>query len=165
MRGVKSKRVQCDEIWSFVYAKAKNVRDREGCPGRRRRHLDVDGDSTPTRKLMIAWLVGNRDAGNANVFMQDVANRLANRVQLTTDGHKPYLQAVESAFGVDIDYAKLVKHYGDADGAQAATAPANASAPRRRRVDGTPGSDARLHVIRRAPEPHHADEHAPASPG
>jgi len=68
----------------------------------------IDADS----KLMISYLVGGRDAGYAYEFMQDVASRLTSRVQLTTDGHRPYLEAVEDAFGVDIDYAQLVKIYG-----------------------------------------------------
>src|SRR5438270_7890092 len=111
LRGIHSQRVQCDEIWSFVYAKAKNVpAEKRGTFG----YGDVwtwtaiDADS----KLMISWRVGARDASNAYEFMQDLAGRLANRGQLTTDGHKPYLSAVEDTFGADIYYAMLVKLYG-----------------------------------------------------
>jgi len=111
IRNVNAKRVQCDEIWAFCYSKEKNVKpEYKGILG----HGDVwtwtaiDADS----KLMISYLVGQRDADYANIFMTDVASRLATRVQLTTDGHAPYLYAVEGAFGADIDYAMLVKHYG-----------------------------------------------------
>src|SRR5580658_4255662 len=98
VRGVQSKRVQCDEIWSFVYAKAKNVATAKAAPegaGDCWTWTALDADT----KLMVSWTVGNRDAGTAHVFMQDVAARLANRVQLTSDGHRPYLMAVEDAFG------------------------------------------------------------------
>jgi IS1 family transposase len=111
VRGIRSQRVQCDEIWQFCYAKEKNVpADKRGTFG----YGDVwtwtavDADT----KLTISYLIGTRDAGSAYTFMQDLASRLANRVQLTTDGHKPYLTAVEDAFGCDIDYAMLVKLYG-----------------------------------------------------
>ncbi|MGH9867009.1 MAG: IS1 family transposase [Candidatus Polarisedimenticolia bacterium] len=115
VRGVKARRVQCDEIWQFCYAKAKNVpADKKGIFG----YGDcwtwtaLDADS----KLIVSWLVGTRDAGAAFEFMQDVADRLDGRVQLTTDGHKAYLEAVEAAFGADVDYAQLVKIYGTAPG-------------------------------------------------
>jgi len=105
------KRIQCDEIWSFCYAKEKNVPEEfRGAFG----YGDVwtwtamDADS----KLIVSWLVGGRDAGTAYGFMDDLAKRLANRVQLTTDGHRAYLSAVEEAFGSEIDYAMLVKMYG-----------------------------------------------------
>src|SRR5271165_3688719 len=116
VRGVRSKRVQCDEIWSFVYTKQKNVKAAKAPPrdaGDCWTWTALDADN----KLMVAWTVGNRDAGTAHVFMQDVAARLANRVQLTSDGHKPYLEAVEDAFGDAIDYAQLVKIYGTPEGA------------------------------------------------
>jgi IS1 family transposase len=105
------KRIQCDEIWSFCYAKQKNVpADKQGQFG----YGDVwtwtalDADT----KLVPSWRVGTRDAGTAFEFMHDLAGRLTNRVQLTTDGHRVYLNAVESAFGSNIDYAMLVKIYG-----------------------------------------------------
>lgn len=111
VRGVKSHRIQCDEIWQFCYAKEKNVPvKKKGIFGYGDvwTWVAVDADT----KLTIAYLVGKRDAGCAYEFMQDLANRLANRVQLTTDGLKVYLEAVEGAFGCDIDYATLVKIYG-----------------------------------------------------
>ena len=111
LRNLNCKRIECDEIWAFCYAKQKNVPDsKKGQFG----YGDVwtwvalDADS----KLAVTWLVGLRNAEWANAFMEDVAGRLANRVQLTTDGLKAYLEAVDSAFGADIDYAQLVKLYG-----------------------------------------------------
>lgn len=113
VRGVKSCRIQCDEIWQFCYAKEKNVpADKKGQFG----YGDVwtwtavDADS----KLTVSYLVGTRDAGSAYAFMQDLASRIATRIQLTTDGLKIYVDAVEGAFGADIDYAMLVKVYGAA---------------------------------------------------
>ncbi len=109
-RGLKCKRVQCDEIWSFVYAKDKNVpADKQGKFGYGSvwTWTAIDADT----KLIPSFLVGNRDALTARVFIQDLASRLANRVQLTTDGLKVYLTAVESAFGADVDYAMLNKIY------------------------------------------------------
>ncbi len=112
LRNLPCKRVQCDEIWSFVYAKAKNV-----TPAIAEQHPDAGDVWTWTAldaetKLVVSWLVGARDAGAAYEFMTDVASRLRHRVQLTTDGHVPYLNAVEDAFGADIDYAMLQKLYG-----------------------------------------------------
>lgn len=111
VRAVASKRVQCDEIWSFCYAKDKNLpeeyRGQFGM-GSVWTWVGMDADS----KLAISWLVGNRDASYAHIFMQDVASRLKNRVQLTTDGLKAYLDAVEANFGANIDFAQLVKLYG-----------------------------------------------------
>ncbi|HUP90953.1 MAG TPA: IS1 family transposase [Solimonas sp.] len=113
LRNLKCKRVQADEIWSFVYAKAKNA------PG----HKKVKGQAgdcwtwtalCADSKLIVSWMVGDRNASIANRFMADVSNRLADRVQLTTDGHKVYINAVSNAFGQDIDYAMLVKVYGAA---------------------------------------------------
>jgi len=111
IRKVTSRRIQCDECWSFCYAKQKNVpADKQGQFG----YGDVwtwvalDADT----KLVVSWCVGTRGAGTAREFMRDLAGRLANRVQLTTDGHKVYLDAVENAFGSAIDYSMLVKIYG-----------------------------------------------------
>jgi IS1 family transposase len=105
------KRIQCDEIWSFVYAKAKNVKTAKAAPegaGDAWTWTAIDADT----KLVASWAIGGRDAGVAFDFMHDLASRLANRVQLTTDGHKAYLEAVEAAFGNGIDYSMLVKLYG-----------------------------------------------------
>jgi IS1 family transposase len=111
-RNLPCKRIQCDEIWSFVYAKAKNVTAKiaEGHPdaGDVWTWTAIDADT----KLVPSWLVGSRDADSASAFVSDLASRLRNRVQLTTDGYKVYLGAVEDAFGGDIDYAMLVKLYG-----------------------------------------------------
>jgi len=137
VRGVKSKRIQCDEIWSFVYAKAKNVAGAKAAPegaGDCWTWTALDADT----KLMVSWIVGNRDADTANDFMQDVASRLSNRVQLTTDGHKPYLEAVEGAFGADIDYAMLIKIYGEPVGALGRYSPGECIGTDLRRVEGRP---------------------------
>ncbi len=102
-------RIECDEIWSFVGAKAKNVPEgREDEWGDWWTWVAVDAES----KLVPSWYVGKRTALDALEFMRDVASRLDNRVQLTTDGHQPYLIAVDRAFGGDIDYAMLQKLYG-----------------------------------------------------
>lgn len=122
VRNVKAKRVQCDEIWSFCYAKKKNVATAKAAPegaGDVWTWTALDADS----KLIVGWLVGGRDAEYANEFMSDVAERLANRVQLTTDGHGPYLDAVEGAFGVDVDFATLIKLYGQAPEGQVRYSP------------------------------------------
>lgn len=113
VRGLACKRVQCDEIWSFVYSKQRNIPEHlRGTPGIGDiwTWTAIDADS----KLAVSWLVGGRDAEYANEFMRDVASRLANRVQLTTDGHGAYLDAVEGAFGADVDFAQLIKIYGSA---------------------------------------------------
>jgi IS1 family transposase len=106
-------RVQVDEIWSFVGAKQKNVTlekiERDGICGDVWTWVAMDADT----KLVCSWLVGRRDLGCATEFIQDLAARLANRVQLTSDGHKPYLTAIAGAFGEEIDYAMLVKIYGN----------------------------------------------------
>ena len=137
VRNVKAKRVQCDEIWSFVYAKQKNVpKDKRGVPG----YGDVwtwtaiDADS----KLAVSWLVGSRDGEAAKLFMNDVAGRLANRVQLTSDGHSPYLWAVEDAFGTEIDFAQLVKIYGQPTESEKRYSPAQCIGAKRQRVTGNP---------------------------
>ena len=113
VRNVKSERLQCDEIWSFCYAKQKRVTDDmpEGS-GDVWTWTALDADS----KLIVSWFVGDREASSACQFMNDVADRLTNRVQLTTDGHKAYLVAVERAFDNDIDFAQLVKMYGGSEG-------------------------------------------------
>ncbi len=102
--------IQCDEIWSFYYAKTKNV------PADKRAEFGfgdvwtwvaIDAES----KLVVSWCVGSRGLSTAQAFMKDLAGRLSNRVQLTTDGHRVYLEAVENAFGSEIDYSMLVKIY------------------------------------------------------
>ncbi len=104
------KRIQCDEIWSFCYAKQKNVpQDKQGIFGYGDVWTWVAMDAET--KLVPSFMVGNRDAQTAKMFIDDLASRLANRVQLTTDGYKVYLEAVEGAFGCEVDYAMLVKMY------------------------------------------------------
>ncbi len=131
------KRIQCDEIWSFCYAKEKNVPEHmKGKPG----VSDVwtwtamDADS----KLMISWLVGERDAGYAAEFINDLAARLATRVQLTTDGLKIYLEAIEGAFGADVDYAQLVKLFGEAPEQEKRYSPSQCTGCQKRRIEGRP---------------------------
>lgn len=111
VRNIYARRVQCDEIWAFCHAKAKNVPDEHKGKfgyGDVWTWTAIDADS----KLVLSWCLGGRDSYTALAFMQDVARRLAQRVQLTTDGHKAYLDAVERAFGDNIDYAMLQKIYG-----------------------------------------------------
>ena len=137
VRNVHSKRIQCDEIWSFCYAKAKNVANAKKAPegaGDLWTWTALDADT----KLIVSYLCGGRDADYANDFMQDVADRLATRVQLTTDGHRPYLEAVEGAFGAAIDYAMLVKHYGEPVGALGRYSPGDCKGAEQRRVEGRP---------------------------
>jgi IS1 family transposase len=110
VRGVQSKRIQCDEIWSFVGAKMKNVREEKAEQwGDVWTWTALDADS----KLMVSWLVGQRGPAWAKAFMEDVASRVASRIQITTDGLKAYAEAVEGAFGCDVDYAMLIKLYGN----------------------------------------------------
>lgn len=137
VRGIKSRRVQCDEIWSFVYSKQKAVRTavrQDLAYGDVWTWTAIDADS----KLAVTWLVGGRDAEYANAFMQDVADRLATRVQLTTDGHGPYLAAVDGAFGIDVDYATLIKVYGTPPEGQRRYSPPECIATRRETVQGNP---------------------------
>jgi IS1 family transposase len=109
VRNIHAKRVQCDEMWSFVYAKERNSeKAKYGMAGDIWTWVAIDTDT----KLIISWLIGNRDSFAANWFMDDLKSRLANKVQLTTDGFRPYLEAVENNFGNNIDYAQLVKIYG-----------------------------------------------------
>lgn len=110
VRNLKVRRLQCDEIWNFVGAKAKNATPEQKAEGwgDTWTWTAIDADT----KLCVSYLVGGRDAGWATEFMQDCADRITNRVQITTDGHRAYLEAVENAFGADIDYAQLQKIYG-----------------------------------------------------
>ena len=111
LRNLKCKRIQCDECWSFCYAKDKNVPSEKHGKfgfGSVWTWVAIDADT----KLVPSFMVGNRDSQSAKMFMDDLASRLASRVQLTTDGHRAYLDAVEGAFGSGVDYAMLVKIYG-----------------------------------------------------
>ena len=138
VRGLNSKRIQCDEIWSFTYANDKNVKNAKAAPegaGDTWTWTALDSDS----KLIVSYLVGSRDAGYAHEFMQDVADRLENRVQLTTDGHRVYLDAVEGAFGGQVDFAQLVKIYGAThESAKGRYSPAECKGARKVAVTGHP---------------------------
>ena len=144
MRNLSCKRIQCDEIWVFCYSKEKNVSlEDKGILG----HGDVYTWTSicPDTKLVPSFLVlvGKRDQEYAHAFIEDLASRLANRVQLTTDGHKPYLQAIEGAFGGNIDYAMLIKHYsnpGEAKQAQKRYSPSQFISADKRRIPGNPDS-------------------------
>ena len=138
VRGLSCKRIQCDEIWSFVYAKAKNV------PEAMRGARGVGDVWTwvamcADTKLVASWSVGRRDAFTANAFIRDLASRLSHRVQVTTDGNKVYLEAVEGAFGADVDYAMLIKLYGGDQGqSETRYSPAACIATREIKITGDP---------------------------
>jgi len=138
VRDVESRRVQVDEIWSFVYAKQKNVATAKRLDlayGDVWTWTAIDADS----KLILSYLVGGRDSDYAIAFMDDLRSSLANRVQLTSDGHRAYLEAVEGAFGGDIDYAMLVKMYGvGPDSTKGRYSPAECIGTRKRQIEGDP---------------------------
>lgn len=138
LRDLTCKRVQVDEIWSFTYAKQKNVATAKAAPegaGDTWTWTAIDAET----KLVMSWLVGGRDSEYAMAFMDDLAKRLANRVQLTSDGHKAYLEAVEGAFGADIDYAMLVKIYGNPpESAKGRYSPAECTGIRKIKIEGNP---------------------------
>lgn len=137
LRDLPCKRVQVDEIWSFTYAKQRNVQSAKAAPeeaGDTWTWTAIDADS----KLAVSWLVGGRDAEYANAFIEDLAGRLAGRVQLTSDGHYAYLDAVERGFGADVDFATLIKMYGPAPEAQRRYSPPVCKGARKDRVTGTP---------------------------
>jgi len=111
LRNLTSTRIECDEIWSFCYAKAKNVpaqHEGEFGYGDVWTWIAIDPDT----KLVPSWLVGMRDTPDCHAFIADLGSRLAGRVQITTDGHIPYIEAIEEEFGRDVDYAMLIKQYG-----------------------------------------------------
>lgn len=141
VQGVEGSRIECDEIWSFCYAKKKNVKTAKAAPegaGDVWTWTAIDADT----KLIVSYLVGGRDAEYALEFMDDLRSRLANRVQLTTDGHKAYLEAVEGAFGADVDYAQLIKIYGASpDSTKGRYSPADCTGIKKRRVEGNPDID------------------------
>ena len=138
VRNVKAKRVQVDEVWSFVAAKDKNVPTMKA---------PVDGAGSvwtwtaieADTKLIISHFVGGRDGECAAWFMNDVAELVANRIQLTSDGHKAYLEAVEGAFGADVDYAMLNKIYGtSSESAKGRHSPADCIGIKKQAVTGKP---------------------------
>jgi IS1 family transposase len=135
-RNLSCRRLECDEIWSFVGAKEKNARPEKKAQGWGDvwTWTAIDADT----KLIPCWHVGDRNGGAAYEFMHDLAGRLAHRVQLTTDGHKPYLQAVGDAFGDDIDYAMLVKIYGEGPKTEARYSPPQCTGTRIAVISGRP---------------------------
>lgn len=140
VRNVKATRIQCDEIWAFCYSKAKNVAKAKAAP-------DGAGDVwtwtaiEAANKMIVSFMVGGRDSEYALAFMDDLRSRLANRVQLTTDGHAAYLRAVEEAFD-DVDYAQLVKIYGEApEAVRGRYSPAECTGAKKVRVLGNPDWD------------------------
>lgn len=138
LRNLTCKRIHADEIWSYVGAKQKNVKPEHfedgGFAGDVWTWTAIDADT----KLVACWAVGPRNAVTARDFMHDLAERLANRVQLTTDGLKAYLVAVDSAFGDDIDFAQLVKIYGEGPEGQKRYSPAECIGCERKAVTGNP---------------------------
>ncbi|MCG6204577.1 IS1 family transposase [Rhodopseudomonas sp. HC1] len=140
VRGLNCKRVQCDEIWSFCYSKDKNVKAAKAAPkgaGNVWTWTALDADT----KLIVTWSVGDRDADNAANIMEDLRDRVKTRMQLTTDGLKVYLEAVQEAFGVDgIDYAQLVEIYGAAPGKgdESRYSPAECIGSKKVKVEGEP---------------------------
>ena len=142
VRDVDARRVQCDEIWSFCYAKARNVARAEAAPdgaGDVWTWTGIDSDS----KLIISWYVSpGRDSSYAIEFMDDLRERLASRVQVSTDGHRAYLEAIEGAFGGDVDYAQVVKLYGsDPSVPPGRYSPAHCVGTRKIRVVGDPRNE------------------------
>ena len=140
VRDIDARKVQCDEIWAFCYAKEKNVARARSAPrgaGDVWTWTALDSDS----KMILSYEVGDRSGATAIEFMDDLRGRLANRVQLTTDGHKAYLEAVEGAFGGDVDYAQLIKLYGEPTGQKGHErkySPSECTGTRKRRVEGNP---------------------------
>ena len=137
VRNVKASRIQCDEIWSFCHAKEKNVATAKAAPegaGDIWTWTAIDADT----KLIVSYYVGDRSGESAMTIMDDLSGRLANRVQLTTDDHRVYLEVVEGAFGADIDYAQLVKLYGPTIGAPGRYSPAECTGIKKIRREGNP---------------------------
>jgi IS1 family transposase len=138
VRGVKAQRVQVDEIWSFTYSKEKNVAIAKAAPegaGDTWTWTALEADT----KLIVSFFVGTRDGDCAKWFMDNVASRLANRVQLTSDGHKAYLDAVEDAFGANVDYAQLVKLFGASpDSTKGRYSPAQCTGIKKTPIEGRP---------------------------
>ena len=136
LRNLRCKRLQLDEIWAFVYAKAKNAPTAKAASeqaGDIWTWVAIDADT----KLVASYYVGNRDAYAASIFVSDLAGRLAGRAQITSDGLRLYV-AAEQAFGADVDFAQLVKLYGDAPEAQKRYSPAECVGCRRAAVSGSP---------------------------
>ena len=137
VRGVKASRIQCDEIWAFNYCKQRTVTSAKAAPadaGDIWTWTGIDADS----KLIVSYLVGDRSGETAIELMDDLRSRLANRVQLSTDGHRAYLEAVEGAFGADVDYAQIIKMYGPTIDKGGRYSPAECTGIKKVRVEGNP---------------------------
>jgi IS1 family transposase len=137
LRNLNCKLIQCDEIWSFCYAKERNIpKDKRGKFG----YGDIWTFTAicADTKLIPAYFVGKRDLEDATVFLKDLASRLKNRVQLTTDGHKMYLEAVEGAFGKDVDFSQLVKLYGQTEEGQKRYSPPKCIGTIKTKINGNP---------------------------
>ncbi|MCF8710361.1 helix-turn-helix domain-containing protein [Rhizorhapis sp. SPR117] len=137
VQGVKASRIQCDEIWAFNYCKQKTVKSAKAAPadaGDIWTWTGIDADS----KLIVSYLVGDRSGEAAIELMDDLRSRLTNRVQLSTDGHRAYLEAVEGAFGADVDYGQIVKLYGPTIDKGGRYSPAECTGIRKRSVEGRP---------------------------
>ena len=164
VRNVTAKRIQADEIWAFVYAKQKNVAKAAAAPDKAGdvwTWTAIDADT----KLIVGYLVGGRDGGYASVFMADVASRLAHPVQLTTDGHRAYLDAVDYAFGgTQIDYAQLIQAVRPAQGWRAALQPLRVCGDRDQYRDRRAGPGTHFNQLCRAPKPEYADGNAALYP-
>jgi IS1 family transposase len=138
LRNLACKRLQLDEIWSFVYAKQKNVPTAKSAPedaGDVWTWVAIDADT----KLVPSWRIGDRTSETGLAFVDDLAKRLANRVQITSDGHRAYLEAIEGAFGGDVDYAQLAKIYGASpESAKGRYSPAECTGCQKQRIEGNP---------------------------
>lgn len=137
VRNVKASRIQCDEIWSFCHAKQKNVASAKAAPegaGDVWTWTAIDADT----KLIVSYFVGDRSGESAIELMDDLRDRLSNRVQITTDGHRAYVEAVEGAFGGDVDYAQVVKLYGPTITAPGRYSPAECTGIKKIRREGNP---------------------------
>ena len=137
VQGVKATRIQCDEIWAFNYCKQRTVTSAKAAPadaGDIWTWTGIDADS----KLIVSYLVGDRSGETAIELMDDLRSRLANRVQLSTDGHRAYLEAVEGAFGADVDYAQIIKMYGPTIDKGGRYSPAECTGIKKVRVEGNP---------------------------
>lgn len=136
VRNIPVRRLQCDEIWAYIGAKAKNVsaEKKEIGWGDVWTWVGIDADT----KLVVSYLIGGRGADWAMDFMQDCADRIRGRVQITTDGHRAYLEAVEGAFGMDVDYAQLHKIYGASEETETRYSPAKCIGCDMKTVSGNP---------------------------
>ena len=137
VRGVNSTRIQCDEIWAFNYCKQKSVSSAKAAPsdaGDIWTWTGIDADS----KLIVSYLVGDRSGQAAIELMDDLRSRLSNRVQLSTDGHRAYLEAVEGSFGADVDYAQIIKMYGPTIDKGGRYSPAECTGIKKVSIEGNP---------------------------